>query len=155
MQALSGCLNAVISCLHSVCNEKGATNKAVLQGVCKQMATYKFCALTHFLADAVGYLGILNLSMQKETTSFHILKPQITETVASLKKLLVEDGPYTKDFHRDVSKEDDLTIYKLHVIKDGEAERKKFKDSANNFVQELVVRPPTINIPRWRSPKCL
>ena len=24
---------------------------------------------------------------------------------------------------------------------------KKFKDSANNFVQELVVRPPTINIP--------
>ena len=53
---------------------------------------------------------------------------------------MVEDGPYTKDFHRDVSKEDDLTIYKLHVIKDGEAERKKFKDSANNFVQELVDR---------------
>ena len=140
VQALSGCLNAVISCLVSVCSETGCTNKAVLQGVCKQMATYKFCAMTHFLADAVGFLGILNLTMQKETISYYALKPQISATVDSLKKLLVEDGPFTKSFQQDVFIDNEETVYKTHVIKDGDPERKKYSDSAKQFIQQLVDR---------------
>ena len=34
--------------------ERGLQGRAVLQGVAKQMGTYKFVMMTHFLSDAVG-----------------------------------------------------------------------------------------------------
>lgn len=140
VQALTGCLGAVVSCLAQVTSEPGSGNKAVLQGVLKQMATFKFMATTHFLADAMGYLGILNLSMQKETASYNNLKPQIKATVDSLNALLTKDGQHMRTFYKDLSTEGETTVYHTHIIKDGPLERKKFKDSATKFVHELQHR---------------
>ena len=47
------------------------------------MATYKFLYLTGFLADAVGYLGILSKALQVENPTYEYSKDSVSNPVLS------------------------------------------------------------------------
>ncbi len=65
------CLEAVIKCLYVVAADRNVSGRAVLHGVAKQMSTYKFVMVTHFLADAMG--GWVNQAYSRlSTTHGHI-----------------------------------------------------------------------------------
>lgn len=142
VQALSGCLGSVISCLQAAAADRGVEGRAVLQGLCKQMASSKFVILTHFLADAVGLLGLLSKALQSEGTDYTSLKPQVEATIAAVHSLQHTPGPHMKKLQEELGEPcpSGYTPYKTHDIKDSPQERQKALKAMMGFIEEVTTR---------------
>ena len=141
VQSLSGCLPSVISTLYAAAQERGMEGRAMLQGVAKQMATYKFVASTYFLADAIGLLGILSKSLQVEGVSYSESKDMIEGTMTSLNALKETKGPHMEQL--EISKEPDssgFSAFKGHEIKDSEKERDTVQGMMLDFIDAVCGR---------------
>ena len=77
----------MISALRDTAMERSAPGRAVLHGVVDEMGTVMFVLMTHFLADAVGILGLLSLSLQKEDVTYTLAQSQIDATIFSCAEL--------------------------------------------------------------------
>ena len=143
VQALAGCIGAVISALQAAAMERDVSGRAVLQGVANQMATVKFLYLTHFLADVVGILGLLSLALQKENVSYLSAKSQVDAAIVAVQSMLTNPGPYTKEVLDVLIDPPDGTgflEYKGHEFKNKQSYREKCKKSAEEFIREVVYR---------------
>ena len=142
VQALSVCLSSVISAVYEAAGERTAEGGAALHGVSKQMATYKFVYLTAFLADAIGILGILSKTLQKQDLQYSTAITQIKASVAALEDLLVSDGPKLQELKREIPATCTDTEFTLkgHDIKDSEKERTTAAKTCSLFITEVCSR---------------
>ena len=143
MQALSGCIPSVISCLIDAAAERNMEGRALLHGVMDQMATYKFVYLTYFLSDAIGILAILSVILQKHDITYHSAKPHLDSTVLALNSLLTTNGPYLQKFLKVAPvTPNDHGAFTLgaHEIKDSQKERDIVVKTVNEFITELTTQ---------------
>ncbi|XP_076304164.1 zinc finger protein 862-like [Tachypleus tridentatus] len=84
VQALVNCITSVISCLQVVAMERGTPGRALLHGLVQQMSCYSFIIMTHFLADAVGILGLLSRSLQRADLPYDQSKAIIDVSILSI-----------------------------------------------------------------------
>lgn len=142
VQALCASLSSVLSCLYAAAAEKGLEGRAVMHGLCNQMATYKFAACTFFLADAIGLLGLLSTCLQKRNETYLTHKESIDATVTALLALETTPGPYYSQFLEEVKEAcpSGNTPYKCHELKDGPKQREDFAKLRKEFLEALTSR---------------
>jgi hypothetical protein len=68
VEALVGCMNSLISALHSTSKDK--SHGVTATGILKNVSCYKFIATTYFCADVIGILATLCKTMQKSSSYF-------------------------------------------------------------------------------------
>uniref|UniRef100_A0A8C4QIV5 C2H2-type domain-containing protein n=1 Tax=Eptatretus burgeri TaxID=7764 RepID=A0A8C4QIV5_EPTBU len=146
-QAVAGCIPSIIIALHAATEDHSdAIRKTLLIGLTKDIATYKFAMLTHFLADAICFLGILRKSMLMENPTFQQLKKRIDTCVTALQSLRHMDGPYMKQLKGvfpALPPDSGLTEWGTHSIKDTVKERAKFQTARDLFLGEILTRLET------------
>lgn len=141
-QALAGSIPSVISTLYVAAAERNTEGRALLQGLAKDMATYKFVHMTHFLADAVGLLGIVSKSMQVENPTYACMKSTIDAAIISLEALKTMNGPYLsklKDQFPEIPPDHGTTEWQTHEFKDNKKERAQYKKASEEFLEATVL----------------
>ncbi|XP_051809003.1 zinc finger MYM-type protein 1-like isoform X2 [Acanthochromis polyacanthus] len=138
-QAIAGCIPAVLSALEKATTE----GKAKLRGLANDMGSYKFIYLTHFLADAVGLLGILSKLMQVATPTYQHLKDGVDNAVVSL--LALKEVKGTCGFLEKLDGTFPATApssgksdWEDHFIKDTAKQREQVKEAVDLFLEMLV-----------------
>ncbi len=143
VQALCECICAVLSCLSAAAAERNVSGRAVLHGVMTQIATYKFVAMTHFLADSVGILALLSKAMQKRNVNYSEVKSHIEAAITAIQALQQNPGPHMQIFLETLSQPQPCpsgyATYKSHDIKDSESQRQKFHEAADAYTAEIVM----------------
>ena len=123
--------------------ERSTSGRAILHGLLKQIASYKFIATTHFLADCIGIIGILSKSLQRANITYCHAKAQTDAATSAVTKLLTSPGPNNIDIFNSMPEAESAcgySSYKTHDIKDSPSERNKFKEASTLFTEELVAR---------------
>ncbi|XP_076317771.1 zinc finger protein 862-like [Tachypleus tridentatus] len=125
VQALVNCIASVAGCLQVVAMERGTPGRALLNGLVQQMSCYSFVMMTHFLADAVGILGLLSRSLQRVDLFYDQAKAIIDGSIQSLVHI---PGPYTETALKELLQAPDAsgyTSYRDHDIKDIDKQHEK------------------------------
>ena len=143
VQALAGCISPVISALQATAVERGPKSRATLYGVMDQIATVKFLLMTHFLADAIGVIGLLSTSLQASDLTFTTAKINIDGTICAIQSFATVPGPFMKEIKAalpDVQHQTGYFTNQGHDFKDSQSQHHKFQEPADLFVQEMVRR---------------
>ncbi|XP_076362303.1 uncharacterized protein LOC143253054 [Tachypleus tridentatus] len=123
--------------------ERSTPGRALLHGLVQQMSCYSFVMMTHFLADAVGILGLLSRSLQRADLFYDQAKGIIDGPILSIQSLVHIPGPYTQTALKELPQAPDAsgyTSYRGHDIKDIDKQHEKYRSAAESFVEEVVTR---------------
>ncbi|XP_076322049.1 E3 SUMO-protein ligase KIAA1586-like [Tachypleus tridentatus] len=99
--------------------------------------------MTHFLAHAVGILGLLSRSLQRAELSYDQAKAIIDGSMLLIQSLVHIPGSYTQTALKELSQAPDAsghTSYRGHDIKDIDKQRETYRSAAESFVEEVVTR---------------
>lgn len=110
--------------------EVAENDNAIARGLVTAINSYKFVATVYLLSDVLPHLSVLNLVFQKEDVDLSIIKPQVSATIASLKLLRSNPGPYMQELEEVVS---DLTSQFGLVVTENS------KESYNQNVREKYI----------------
>ncbi|XP_076312638.1 uncharacterized protein LOC143226074 isoform X1 [Tachypleus tridentatus] len=115
--------------------ERGTPGQALLHGLVQQMSCYSFVMMTHFLADAVGILGLLSRSLQRANLSYDQAKAIIDGSILSLAHI---PGPYIQTALKELPQASDAsgyTSYRGHDIKDIDKQMKSTDQLLSHFLK--------------------
>jgi hypothetical protein len=141
VQALAGCIAAVISSLAAAAAERNTEGRAILHGVMDSMASVKFLLMTIFLADAIGVMKTLSLSMQKDVVHYSTLQVQIEAAVAAVQAMKHTPGQNLRcvlDALLDEPDGSGYIEYRSQGFKDSQKQRDDFRRAADHFIDHLV-----------------
>ena len=82
------------SLLTTLEKEAAEGNDAVAQGLVRAIKSYNFVATLYLLSDVLPHLSSLSLVFQRESVDLCIVEPQVAATIATLKHLCSQAGPY-------------------------------------------------------------
>jgi hypothetical protein len=93
-EALVGCLESLISCLHAT--SKDASHGVTASDILKNVASYKYLATTYFYV----YVAVLSKCMQKESLMYTNINSNIESSICAIKMSEEKDGPLSLNFVR-------------------------------------------------------
>ena len=105
-------------------------DNAIARGLVIAIKLYNFVATVYLLSDILPHLAILSLVFQKEEVDLSLIKPQVSATIASLKFLRSNCGPYMKKLDKVVS--DLISQFSLVVTENS-------KESYNRNVRKKYI----------------
>ena len=93
-QAVTAIRRTLPSLLTTLEKEVAEKNDAVARGLVHAVKSYNFVATLYLLSDVLPHLSSLNLVFQRESVDLCIVEPQVAATIATLKHLRNQAGPY-------------------------------------------------------------
>ena len=127
IKAIRRTMAALITALE---REVVENDNAIARGLVIAMKSYNFVATVYFLSDVLPHLSVLNLIFQKDDVDLAVVKPQVSATIASLKFLRNNPGPYMKELDGNI---DNLIAQFGMVVEESS------KESFNKNIREKYI----------------
>lgn len=103
-KAVTAIRRTLPSLLTTLEREVAERDDAVACGLVRAIKCYKFIATIYLLSDVLPHLSTLSLVFQRENVDLCIVEPQVAATIASLKHLRNQAGPYLQQLDEALGK---------------------------------------------------
>lgn len=145
IQVLASYIPCVLKCLLAATpqQEHILEGQALLDELLQQMTTYQFIAITHFLADCMGVLQWLTITMQDKNTTLKQVIAAVHSTEEALGRLATGGGPFSQELQVKFPvspPQSRITRYEGLQVRDTLDDREVVTEVQSSFVAELLYR---------------